>query len=143
MRVYVVVILEPGGQLLHDGDCTWPWVYAGIVALKGFDEGLADAVAFRASDWREAWNKAKRSGKMSGLGGGIGGTFISQPLDRRRRAERIEPSLDAIKHHVADHFAVAAAGLSVSIRRVPHLFDLHAALGAMFCCFFQFQGSNS
>jgi transposase InsO family protein len=31
----------------------------------------------------------------------------------------------------------------VTIRRVPHLFDLHAALGAMFCCFFQFQGSNS
>jgi hypothetical protein len=34
-------------------------------------------------------------------------------------------------------------GISVTIRRVPHLFDLHAALGAMFCCFFQFQGSNS
>jgi uncharacterized protein with ParB-like and HNH nuclease domain len=35
------------------------------------------------------------------------------------------------------------AWLSVTIRRVPHLFDLHAVLGAMFCCFFQFQGSNS
>jgi hypothetical protein len=33
--------------------------------------------------------------------------------------------------------------LSVSIRRVPRCFDLHAVLGAMFCCFFQFQGSNS
>jgi len=32
---------------------------------------------------------------------------------------------------------------TVTIRRVPRLFDLHAALGAMFCCFFQFQGSNS
>ncbi len=31
----------------------------------------------------------------------------------------------------------------VIIRRVPRLFDLHAVLGAMFCCFFQFQGSNS
>lgn len=31
----------------------------------------------------------------------------------------------------------------VTIRRVPRLFDLHAALGAVFCCFFQFQGSNS
>jgi hypothetical protein len=32
---------------------------------------------------------------------------------------------------------------SVTNRRVPRLFDLHAVLGAMFCCFFQFQGSNS
>ena len=32
---------------------------------------------------------------------------------------------------------------AVTIRRVPHFFDLHAVLGAMFCCFFQFQGSNS
>ena len=31
----------------------------------------------------------------------------------------------------------------VTIRRAPHLFDLHAVLGAMLCCFFQFQGSNS
>lgn len=35
------------------------------------------------------------------------------------------------------------SGFTVTIRRIPHLFDLHAALGAMFCCFFQFQGSNS
>jgi hypothetical protein len=31
----------------------------------------------------------------------------------------------------------------VSIRRIPRLFDLHGVPGAMFCCFFQFQGSNS
>ena len=35
------------------------------------------------------------------------------------------------------------AARPVTIRRVPRLFDLHAVLGAMFCCFFQFQGSNS
>jgi hypothetical protein len=34
-------------------------------------------------------------------------------------------------------------GSSVTIRRIPRLFDLHAVAGAMFCCFFQFQGSNS
>ena len=68
MRVDVVVILEPGGQLPHDGDGVWPWVHAGIVALKGFDEGLADAVAFRASDWREARNKVqrRRAGEATG-----------------------------------------------------------------------------
>jgi hypothetical protein len=112
MRVDIVVILEPGWQLLHDGDGIWPWVYAGIVALQGFDEGLADAVAFRASDRREAWNKVQRGCEIDGLNGGIGGTIISQSLDRRGRAERIEPSLDAIKHLVADHFARDAAGLS-------------------------------
>jgi hypothetical protein len=37
----------------------------------------------------------------------------------------------------------AKPNLKVTIRRVPHLFDLHAVPGAMFCCFFQFQGSNS
>jgi len=31
----------------------------------------------------------------------------------------------------------------VTNRRVPRRFDLHAVPGAMFCRFFQFQGSNS
>jgi hypothetical protein len=84
--VYVIVILELGWQWLHDADGIWPWVYAGIVALKGFDEGLADAVAFRASDWREARNKVQRGCEIDGLGGGIGGAIISQPLDGKRGA---------------------------------------------------------
>jgi hypothetical protein len=79
MRLDVVVIREPGGQLLKDRDGVWPWVNAGMVAFQGFDEGLADAVALWAADRREAWNKVKRSGKISGLGGGIGGANISQP----------------------------------------------------------------
>ena len=40
-------------------------------------------------------------------------------------------------------WAQRAGAIVVTIRRVPRLFDLHAVLGAMFCCFFQFQGSNS
>ena len=71
MRVDVVVILEPGGQLLKDGDGVWPWVHAGIVTFQGFDEGLADAVAFRATDRREAWNKVQGCGEVGGFGGGI------------------------------------------------------------------------
>jgi hypothetical protein len=42
MRVDVVVILEPGWQLLEDGDGVWPWVHAGIIAFiqrqSGWDE---------------------------------------------------------------------------------------------------------
>ncbi len=49
-----VVVLEPGGQLLKDGDGVQPGVHAGIVALEGFDESLADAVAFGAADRCEA-----------------------------------------------------------------------------------------
>jgi hypothetical protein len=37
----------------------------------------------------------------------------------------------------------ASPTFPVSIRRVPRLFDLHAVPSTMFCCFFQFQGSNS
>jgi len=40
-------------------------------------------------------------------------------------------------------FTPVGVTMNVTIRRVPRLFDLHAVLGAMFCCFFQFQGSNS
>ena len=49
MRVDIVVIREPCWQLLEDRDDAWPWVHAGIVAFQGFDEGIADAVAFRAA----------------------------------------------------------------------------------------------
>ena len=59
MRVNVVIVLELGWQLLEDGDDVWPWLYAGIVAFQGFDEGLANAVALRAADRRKAWKKAR------------------------------------------------------------------------------------
>jgi hypothetical protein len=77
MRVDVIVILEPGWQLLEDGDGVWPRVHAGIIAFQGFDEGLADAVAFRATDRREAWNKVQGCGEVLGFGGDIGGAIIS------------------------------------------------------------------
>jgi hypothetical protein len=51
-RVPVVIILEPGRQLLKDRDAVWPWVHTGIVALEGLDEGLANSVAFRTADRR-------------------------------------------------------------------------------------------
>jgi transposase-like protein len=34
-----------------------------------------------------------------------------------------------------DQLLEGAAGIFVTIRRVPRLFDLHAVPGAMFCCF--------
>ena len=111
MRVDVIVILEPGWQLLEDGDGVWPLVDAGIIAFQGFDEGLADAVAFRATDRREAWNKVQGCGEVGGLGGGIGGAIIGEPLDWMWGAERVEPALDAVEHHVADHLTGNAAAM--------------------------------
>jgi hypothetical protein len=55
--------------------------------------------------------QVKRSSKISGPGGGIGGAIISQPLDAMRGAERVEPALDAVKHHVTDHLARNAAAM--------------------------------
>jgi hypothetical protein len=67
-----VVVLEPGGDLLQDGDGVWPRVHTGIVALEGFDEGLADAIAFGAADRREAWNEVVRVASAVRLGPGVG-----------------------------------------------------------------------
>lgn len=111
MRVGIIVILEPRWQLLEERNGVWPWVYAGIVTFQGFDEGLADAVAIRATDRRETWNKVQGYGEVRGFGGGIGGAIISQPLDRKRGAERVEQALDAVEHHVADHLAGNAAAM--------------------------------
>ena len=104
-----VVIFEPGGQLLQDGDGIRPGVHAGIIALEGFDEGLADTIALGAADRREARDKVERGGEIDGLRGGIGGAVVGEPLDGQRGADGIEAALDAIQHHVADHLAGDAA----------------------------------
>jgi hypothetical protein len=44
MRVDVVAILEASWQLLDDGGGIWPWVFAGMTSLEGFDQSLADTV---------------------------------------------------------------------------------------------------
>jgi hypothetical protein len=111
VRVDGVVVLEPGGDLLEDGDGVWPRVHAGIVALEGFDEGLADAVAFGAADRREAWNEVQRGGEVGRLRGGVGGAVVGEPLDGLWGADGVEPALDAVQHHVPDHLpGDAAAG---------------------------------
>lgn len=79
-----VVILEQGGDLLQDRYDVRPGVHAGIVALQGFDESLADAVTFGAADRREARNQIQR--------GGVGGAVVSEPLDRLRGADGVEPT---------------------------------------------------
>ena len=45
-----VVVLEPGGRLLQNGDGIGAGGHADVVALDGFDEGLADAIALGAAE---------------------------------------------------------------------------------------------
>jgi hypothetical protein len=54
VRMDGVVVLEPFGEALEDGDGVLPWVHADMVALEGLHEGLLDAVALGAADGREA-----------------------------------------------------------------------------------------
>ena len=91
-----VVVLEPGGDLLQDRDGVWPGVHTGVVALEGFDEGLADAVAFWAADRREARQEVQRGREVGRLRGCVGGAVVGEPLDGLRGAYGVEPALDAV-----------------------------------------------
>ncbi len=104
-----IAVLEPGGDLLQDGGGVRPGVHAGIVALQGFDERLADAVTLGAADWREAWREVQRGSEVDCLRGGVGGAVVGEPLDRLRGADGVEAALDAVEHHVTDHLAGDAA----------------------------------
>jgi hypothetical protein len=55
-----VVVLEPGGELPEDRDGVRTGVHPDVVALDGFDEGLADAVALGTADRREAGSEVRR-----------------------------------------------------------------------------------
>ena len=110
VRMDGVVVLEPFGQALEDGDGVLPWVHADVVALEGLHEGLADAVALGAADGREAGDEVQGGGEVDGLAGGVGGAVVGEPLDGVRGAWCAEAVLDAVEHHVADHLAADAAG---------------------------------
>lgn len=97
-----VVVLEPSGELLEDGNGVWPGVHAGIVALQGFDESLADTVAFGAADRREAWNQVQRRGEVDGLCGGdrlvptLG--HAPPPLEQQAGGDAVEPGDGGDRH---------------------------------------------
>ncbi len=70
--------------------------------------------------------------------------IILQPVGAYREAVKVLREAIALLDRRDEPDAFAFGGYPfVTIRRVPRLFDLHAVPIAMFCCFFQFQGSNS
>lgn len=95
MSVDDVVVGEAGGELLQDGDGVWARVHPDVVGLEGLREGLADAVAFRAADRREARDEVQRGREVHRLGRGVGRAVVREPLDRLRGADGVEPALDA------------------------------------------------
>jgi hypothetical protein len=101
----IVVVFEPGSQLLEDGDGVRPRVHADIVALEGFDEGLADTDALGAAARGEAGDKVQRGDEVHCLARGVGGAVVGEPLHRYQGADGVELALDAFQHHVADHLA--------------------------------------
>jgi len=63
VRVHVIVVLEPGIELGHDGGRIGSGIEPDVVALEGLHEGFGDAVGLGAADRREAWYEADRIGE--------------------------------------------------------------------------------
>ena len=75
---------------------------ADVVALDGFDEGLAHAVALGAGHRREAGRQVELRGEQARVPGGVGRAVIGQPFDGVRRADGAEPLLHRLQHYVTD-----------------------------------------
>ena len=67
MRVVLVVVVEPPGDLPKHCSSVRQWLYASVVALECFDEGFSDAVRLRAVHRGEAWHQAEGGGEVERL----------------------------------------------------------------------------
>ena len=72
MRVVVVVVLDPALDGGESGLDIRTGIDPQVVALKGFDGGFGDAVAFRALDPLEAGDEIKRDCRVDGVRRGVG-----------------------------------------------------------------------
>src|SRR4028118_1186083 len=68
-----VVVVELGRELLEHREGIRTWVHADVVALERLHKRFADAIALRASDWRETRHQAEGGSESGGCGGGGGG----------------------------------------------------------------------
>lgn len=101
MRMVVVVVLEPSGDLAECLGGARQGVDADIVALEGLDEGLADAVALRAGDRSKIGHQAQLGGKAARRQGGVGRSVVGQELDPVRSPEVAKALLHGLQQHVA------------------------------------------
>ena len=110
MRMVVVVVVDPGRELLQHRENVRPRLYACTLALEGLDEGFAGTVAFRAPDRGKAGQEGEGGNKLEGLASGLSGPVIRGALHGTGCPQGIEPSLDAGEHQNAHHLAADAAG---------------------------------
>ena len=72
MRMDIVVVRDPSGDLGERRFGTWNGAHAQVVTLESPDERFRDAVALRAGYGREAGYQAELGGEDAGVLGGIG-----------------------------------------------------------------------
>src|ERR1700722_1358386 len=104
MGMVLVIVVDPKWNHLQHGCGVWSGLDAGVIALEGFDEGLADAIALGASHRGEAGNETKCDGKLQCFPRGVSGPVISKPLNRMRCPCGGKPSFDTGEHQVAHNF---------------------------------------
>src|ERR1700761_8266747 len=100
MGMMLVVIIDPERKHLQHGCGIWSGLDPGVVALEGFDERLADAIALGAPHRGEAGNEAKCDGELQCFLRGVSGTVVSKPLNRVRRPGSGKPMLDTGEHQI-------------------------------------------
>src|SRR5687767_11379230 len=102
MRMVLVVVVEPSGDLVKRLGGVGHGADAEVVALQSLHEGLAHAVALWARHRREAGNEIELRGEDAGLAGGVDRAVVREPFHRMRRPDAAEADLHGFEHHVAD-----------------------------------------
>ncbi len=117
MWVDGVVVLESFGQALHDADGVGPGVQEELVPLEGFHEGPADTAAFWAASGRDAREEVECRGEVGGFGRSVGGATVSQPSDRLRGTQSVEPALYGPDREIIAWVGTYGGGISGEVIR--------------------------
>ena len=119
--VILVVVVDPTLKLLQECEGIRTRLDASIISFQGFDEGFADAIAFRAANGRKAGHESECGGELQGLMGGVGRPIIRQPLNRVRCPQGVKPPFHAGKLLIRGGATAAlAAGDDFNARVVRH-----------------------
>jgi len=109
MRVKIVVMIEPEGQLCDDGFGIRSWVYRDVIALECFDKGLRHPVRLRAAHRRRARLHADVAEQGFGVLGDEAGAVVCEPFDRlRQHVDAAKAVLDSRDHEVLHILALDA-----------------------------------
>ena len=109
MRVNLVVVVDPGRQLTHDGLGIRSGTDADIVAFDCADEGFSHSIALRTFDGRRSRFKPDIASEAAGIACNVAAAIVGQPFDGERQAvDPAEPMLDG-GHHQVPHIVAGDA----------------------------------